>query len=353
MDELEEKGQMNENDKPVVYTVVIPVYNSAAVVGETIARTVACCDKHGWEYELILVNDGSLDDSWAVLRESVLRNQRIVAINLLRNYGQHTALLCGLQHSTGDYVITIDDDLQNPPEEIVRLIKKADEGHDLVFGYFHEKKHAWYRRVGSSLISRVNNRVFHKPKELAISNFWILRRDVVDRICSYRTIKPYITGLALMFSANPANVRVEHHKRVVGKSQYDLLKITELVMRIFFNYSSYPLRFISIVGLAISGLSFLLGLYFLLRGLIVGSRVPGWTSLVVILSFLNGVTILMLSMLGEYTVRLLNQTSYVESYQVKEIIGSLARGKDVRVLTERRQDQDDSGILASSIRSDD
>ena len=319
---------MDQKVKSVRYSVVIPVYNSESIVGNTIARTVACFEKYHWEYELILVNDGSQDGSWRILRESALSNPRIISINLLRNYGQHTALLCGFHNSSGNYVITLDDDLQNPPEEVVHLIQKAHEGHDLVFGRFNQKKHPWFRRIGSSLVGALNRQLFQKPPDLVLSNLRILRRDVVDRICSYRTVYPYITGLALMFSDNPANVQVKHERRVEGKSQYNLVKILELVSRILFNYSSYPLRFVSIVGGAISGLSFILGFYYLVKKLIEGVPVPGWTTFVVLVSLSNGVVFLIFSILGEYMIRLLNQTSNAEVYQVKETLRHNSQWKD-------------------------
>lgn len=304
------------------YSVVIPVYNSANIVGETIDRTVAFFEQHHLIYELILVNDASSDQSWNIVCEKALANPQLVAVNFLKNYGQHTAVFCGLQQSTGDYIITMDDDLQNPPEEIIHLIEKASEGHDLVFGRFRAKQHAGYRRLGSLLIGAINKRLFHKPDDLVLTNFRIIRRDVVDRMCAYQTSYPYIPGLALMFSANSANVWVEHKPRPQGKSNYNFFKIAELVMRILFNYSSFPLRLVSLTGGLMAGLSFLLGLYFLGKALFVGTTVPGWASVVVLLSFFNGITILILSMLGEYTVRLLNQTSQAQSYHIKEIIRS-------------------------------
>jgi glycosyltransferase involved in cell wall biosynthesis len=313
---------MTRLDKSTQYTVVIPVYNSANIVGQTIDRTAAFFEKHNLAYELILVNDASPDQSWEVLREKALTNPHLVAINFLKNYGQHTAVFCGLQKSTGDYVITMDDDLQNPPEEIIHLIDKAGQGHDLVFGRFRVKQHAGYRRMGSLLIGAINQRLFHKPDDLVLTNFRMIRRDVVDRICAYQTSYPYIPGLALMFSANPANVWVEHKLRPVGGSNYNFFKIAELVMRILFNYSSFPLRLVSLIGGAIAGLSFLLGLYFLGKAIFIGTSVPGWASVVVLLAFFNGVVILILSMLGEYTVRLLHQTSQAQSYHIKEIIKS-------------------------------
>ncbi len=312
--------ETDQQKNSIKHSVVIPVYNSAAVVGETIDRTVAFFEKRGWDYELILVNDRSRDQSWNVLQEKALTNVHIMAINMLQNYGQHTAVLCGFQRSTGDYVITLDDDLQNPPEEIIHLVEKAREGYDLVFGRFREKKHASYRRFGSILIRTINQRIFHAPPDLVLTNFRIVRRDVVDRICSYRTSYPYITGLSLMFCANPANVWVEHQARPVGKSNYSLFKIIELVMRILFNYSTYPLRLVSVAGLIISGLSFLLGLYFLGKAIFIGTNVPGWATTVVLISFFNGITLLIVSMLGEYIMRLLNQVSYTDYYEIKEIV---------------------------------
>jgi len=306
----------------IKYSVVIPVYKSANIVGDTIDQTVAFFEKHNLNYELILVNDGSPDQSWKILRQKAGTNAKIVAINFLRNYGQHTAVFCGLQQSTGDYVITMDDDLQNPPEEILHLIEKSKEGYDLVFGQFRVKQHAGYRRLGTLLIGEINQRIFHKPENLVLSNFRMIRRDVVDRMCDYQTGYPYIPGLALMFSANPANVMVEHKPRPVGKSNYNLLKIVELVMRILFNYSSYPLRLVSFIGGMIAGLSFLLGIYFLIKALFIGTSVQGWASVVVLLSFFNGVVILILSMLGEYTIRLLQQTSRTQSYYIKEMVRS-------------------------------
>jgi len=307
--------------KSLKYSVIIPVYNSAPIVDETIDQVVTFFEQRGWNYELIAVNDGSRDQSWEVIRNQAIANRHIIAINLLQNYGQHTALFCGFQESSGDYVITLDDDLQNPPEEMLHLIEKAGEGYDLVFGRFRQKQHALYRRLGTLLIGAINKQIFHKPDGLILSNFRIIRRDVVDRICSHRTAYPYIQGLSLMFSANPANVWVDHNPRPVGNSNYSLLKIFELVMRILFNYSSFPLRFISSIGAIIAVVSFLIGFYYLSKAIIVGFSVPGWATVVVLLSFFNGLIIFMLSMLGEYTVRLLTQFSHTENYHIKEVIG--------------------------------
>jgi glycosyltransferase involved in cell wall biosynthesis len=304
------------------YSAVIPVFNSAAIVGETIRRTAAFFEACGFAYEIILINDGSSDGSWDVLCQNAEQNPHLVAINLLKNYGQHNALFCGLQNSTGDFVITLDDDMQNPPEEIFHLIETIQQGYDVVFGRFREKQHAQYRRTGSRLIALVNRRIFNQPKDLVVTNFRIIRRDVVDRICSYNTGYPYITGLVLMFSNHRANVWVEHQKRPVGKSNYNPIRIATLVTRILFNYSAAPLRLVSLMGAVISIFSFVLGAYFVLREVLIGFEVPGWTTIVVLLSFFNGVNIIILSMLGEYVIRMVKQFNSTQSYYVKDIIKS-------------------------------
>jgi glycosyltransferase involved in cell wall biosynthesis len=298
------------------YSVVIPVYNSARLVGTTVDRVVEVFTEQGLDHEVILVNDGSSDASWEVISEKARTLPTVTALDLLKNYGQHHANLAGLRESSGDYVITMDDDLQNPPDQALVLIDEAMRGHDLVFGAFEQKQAAGYRRLGSRLISMINRRIFGQPSDLEVSNFRILRRDVVDRICASHTAHPYLTGQALLYSRDRSHVPVRHDPRPIGKSNYSLLRIARLVMTILFSYSSFPLRLAALVGFAISALSFLLGAFYLLSGLFFDTRVEGWTTLVVLLAVFNGFTIALLSMLGEYVVRTLNAVSSHDSYHV-------------------------------------
>lgn len=298
------------------YSVVIPVYNSAAIVGETADRIVAEFERQGLAYELILVNDGSTDHSWQVISDKARANGHIVALNLLRNYGQHSANMAGLRESTGEYVVTMDDDLQNPPDQVRLLIDEAMTGRDVVFGRFETKKAAAYRRLGSKLIALMNRRIFGQPNDLVVSNFRILRRDVVERICSSQTAHPYITGQALLYSSNRSNVLVRHEPRTVGESSYSMTRILRLVFTILFSYSSFPLRLAAAGGFVFALLSFALGVGYFIHGLVVDTQIPGWTTLVVLLAVFNGVTIALLSMLGEYVVRTLNAVSAQETYHV-------------------------------------
>lgn len=307
-----------------LYSIVVPVFNSAAVVGHTIDAIVRVFEGAGLRYQLILVNDGSKDGSWDVLAERARSSSHIVALNLLRNYGQHHANLAGMREATGDYVITMDDDLQNPPDQSLKLIAEAMRGHDLVFGRFERKQAALHRRMGSTLISLLNRRIFGQPPGLAVSNYRILRRDVVDRICASRTAHPYVTGQALLYSHNPSDVLVRHDARPVGKSNYGMRRILALVFAILFSYSLFPLRAAAAAGFVVASGSFLLGLFYLARAPFVDSPVAGWTTIAVLLAFFNGVVIALLSMLGEYVVRTLNAVSAVDTYHVTERVGGVA-----------------------------
>jgi glycosyltransferase involved in cell wall biosynthesis len=304
------------------YSVIIPVFNSEALVGRTVDRVVEVFEGAGLEYQVVLVNDGSHDNSWSVIAELARRNPRLVALDMLRNYGQHHANLAGFRESTGDYVITMDDDLQNPPDQALHLIEAAMRGHDVVFGRFQTKHAAGYRRLGSKLISLINRRVFNQPPGLAVSNFRILHRDVVDRISASRTAHPYVTGQALMFSNDPADVPVRHDPRPVGKSNYGLVRILRLVFAILFSYSLFPLRAAAFAGFLIAAVSFLLGGFYIIRAFFVESPVPGWTTIAVLLSVFNGFIIALLSMLGEYVVRTLNAVSAHETYHVTQRVSA-------------------------------
>ena len=300
-----------------LYSVVIPVYNSEAFVGRTVDEVVRTFREAGLRLELVLVNDGSPDDVWPVLEAKAQEYDEVVALNLLHNYGQHTANLAGFRESRGDYVITMDDDLQNPPDQALVLIDKAMEGYDCVFAQFEQKQAAGYRRLGSKVIGMMNRNIFGLPDDLVVSNFRILRRDVVDRISASRTAHPYITGQALLYSSHRANVLVRHESRAEGQSNYSFGRILKLVLTILFSYSSWPLRALAMIGFGVAGIGFLIGAVYLVLGLLGQIRTPGWTSTIVLLSVFNGFTIGMLSMLGEYLVRTLNAVSATEIYHVK------------------------------------
>lgn len=299
-----------------LYSIVIPVYRSAGVLPQLVERLDRFFAAHALRHEYVFVNDGSPDDSWATLERIAAGREEIVVIDLMRNYGQHSAVFCGLQHASGDFVITMDDDLQNPPEELIHLIDKMREGYDVVFGQFQQKMHGPVRKLGSKLVGWLNTRLFRKPPDLVLSNFRILSREVVDAVCDVNTTFPYIPGLILMSGRRFANVPVEHHPRVEGQSNYGVRAIASLVWRIVFNYSAFPLRLLCGIGFVTALLSFGLGLFYLVRGLLYGTQTPGWPTLVVLLSFYQGLILIIFAAVGEYLVRIVNDVSGQRAYRI-------------------------------------
>ncbi len=304
-----------------MYSIIIPVYKSEDIVTNTVERLLGVLELKNIKAEIILINDGSPDNSWKIIKSLANKYSQVKSINLVKNFGQHNAVLCGFEYGKGDYFITMDDDLQNPPEEIIHLIRKINEDdYDLVFGKFKEKKHASHRKIGSKLVGYLNYKIFNKPKHITLTNFRIIRKDLINRLLTYRTSYPYIPGMLLMFSSKIGNVDVDHQSREIGTSNYTLRRILSLMTRLLINYSSYPLRLLSSIGLLISSLSFFIGSIYLFRGLLFGTNVAGWTTLVVLTAFLGGFIIALLGVIGEYLSRILDQLSSNKSYFIKEVV---------------------------------
>ncbi|MBD0400817.1 glycosyltransferase family 2 protein [Flammeovirga sp. EKP202] len=302
-------------------SIVIPVYNSEKIVTTTVNEIIKVLNTTSYTFEIILINDGSPDNSWNVIKELANNNNNIISINLHKNYGQHNAVLCGFENASGDYIVTMDDDMQNPPSELIPLINSiVGTNYDLVFGKFKEKKHAQHRKLGSKVVGYLNAKVFNKPKDVTLTNFRIIKRDVIEKIINYKTSYPYIPGLALMFASKIKNVEVEHAERTIGQSNYTFKKIFQLVSRLMINYSSFPLRVLSSFGFLIAGISFTIGITLIIKQILFGSKVQGWTSIMVLLSFFSGFIIILLGIIGEYLSRILDQLSSHKSYHIREII---------------------------------
>ncbi len=308
------------NEEAPDYSVVIPVYNSEGSLQELCKRIVAVFIKMGLSYEIFLIDDFSSDNSWKVMEALREENANIKILQLMRNYGQHNAIMCGFHNVSGKYIITLDDDLQNPPEEIPKLINEINKGYDVVIGAPDSKKDTAFKNAGSYLIRYLMTRIFNKPKELKLSSFRIINRPVVDGIKNFKTPYPFIAGILLSTTTNIANVTVKHDERKYGKSNYNLSKLLKLAFNLIINYSAIPLRLIAFVGMAVSFLSLFLGSFFMIRKLIYDSIIPGWTSVVVLLSFFNGILLAFLSMQGEYIARIIGEVSNRQQFVIRKKI---------------------------------
>ncbi len=278
---------------------------------------------NGLSYELILVNDGSPDNSWEALVELSKQQANIVAINLGKNYGQHNALVCGLSAVQGDFVVTMDDDLQHAPEEIPRLVSRLNKEVDVVLASWKSKKHGKVQNAGSRFMTWLTNRIFASKKQLQFSAFRVIRRQVVDEMIQMHTQFPFIDGMIMQITDKIVNVEIEHQERKHGSSNYSYSKLVSLAFNLLINYSSIPIRVVSFAGVSVSILSFILGLIYLIQKIIVGEAPLGWTTLALMLSFYNGVLFLILAILGEYLSRILAELGRNRrAFTIKEIIRS-------------------------------
>jgi undecaprenyl-phosphate 4-deoxy-4-formamido-L-arabinose transferase len=285
-------------------SVVIPVYRSAPTLEQLLLRLRAVLDGTGLDYEIVFVEDGSPDDSWRVLEALRLRQpERLAAIQLMRNYGQHNALMCGFRHARGDLVVTMDDDLQNPPEEIPKLIEAMKRGdYDLVYGAYGGKRHSAWRNLSSGVVNLFYRRVFRSP--VTVTAFRIIRRPLLESIFAYDLNFTFVDGLLAWNTQRVGQVEVEHRPRAAGRSGYSLAKLILLALNLFTNFSLLPLQMVSLVGLltALSGL-FVAGVYLVLY-LLREITVPGYASTIIAILVLGGVQLLSLGIMGEYLGRL-------------------------------------------------
>jgi len=318
---------MAENE--VIYSICIPVYNSEYTVRELYERIAVVFKDITDCYEIIMVDDCSTDGSWEVLKQINAEDGRIKIIQLRQNAGQHNALMCAFNYIRGQYVITIDDDLQNPPEEIPKLINKiADEDCDVVFADFIGKKHHFLRNMGSKLVQWIAGKIFNKPSGLVTSNFRITKSDIIREVVSYKLANPYISGLILRETNNCVNVKTLHEERKVGKSNYTFGKLLKLVFSLLFNFSDFPLRIAIYLGILFSGLGFLISLVVLIKNILHGSTVQGWTSLVLIMSVFSSIILIIIGALGEYVVRIVEHVDGKKQYIIRNKSGDF--GEDGR-----------------------
>lgn len=302
-------------------TVIVPVYNSEKSLEKLCNRLIKTLSDKFIDYEIIFVNDSSKDNSWEVLINIEKLHSGIVKIvNLMKNYGQHGAIMCGFSLARGDVMVTIDDDLQQAPEYIPQMIELLDSSYDAVFASYTYKQHSVFRNIGTAMINKVNEYSFKKPKGIKVSSYRVITRKTVEDILNSNTSYPYISGMILNVTNNVANYPVSHERREYGVSNYNPLNLISLANNLLFNYTTIPLKFMGAVCLMASMISFLSSLVFIVKKLIAGISIPGWTSLFVIVSFFFGLLFLFLFIIGEYIARLLN-LNYKFSYIIRESKG--------------------------------
>jgi len=313
------KRKIMDSNNPV-YSVLIPIYRSSAMIEELYTRLTAVMESIGEPYEIVMVDDGSPDDSWHVLERIHERDGRVKIIQLMKNAGQPRALMCGFSHVSGEYIITMDDDLQHPPEEIPKLIRgmEADPSLDAVIGEPEEKRHSMIRKAISEAYNIINSHIFGKSRDLRMAPFRLIRRQVVEELTRQNIYNPIIGTMLLSITVNMKNVTVDHHERKSGRSTYTVGRIIKASLDSILQNSTLPLRIISSMGMIISIVSIIYGIYNIVQRLYMNIKVPGWTSLMVVNLFLFGMVLFSLGIIGEYLIRIIQSTHQIPPYTIRQ-----------------------------------
>lgn len=292
-------------------SIVIPVYNGANTIEKLVEKLEE--DLNGLTFEIVLVNDGSPDNSADICRKIAQQNSNVTFISLRKNFGEFNAVMCGLSNVKGQYTVIIDDDFQNPPSEILKLLNKAKEGnYDVVYSYYTVKKHSMFRNGGSWLVNYLTTFLLRKPRNLYLSSFKLIHKEVVDEIIKYQGPFPYIDGLIFRVTDNISNVLVNHDSRQNGQSNYSLRKLTSLFLTILFGYSLIPIRLTLFAGL----FSMFFALVYMV--LYLTNTIGEWGSPIVI--FFSGVLLCSIALLGEYLGKNYLTINGTPQYVIKEKI---------------------------------
>jgi len=304
----------------VEVSVVIPVYNSEDCVDELAKRLSDVLDNSGKTYEMVLVNDCSPDNSWKKITELSEIYDRLKGISLRRNFGQDSAIMAGLNYSSGESVIIMDDDLQHDPADIPSLLSGLKKGYDVCYARFSSKKQSWFKNFGSWFNDKVANIILKKPKEIYLSPYKAIKREVVDEIVKYDGPYPYIDGLLFRATQNITQVIVQHHERYAGEGNYNLRKSIRIWVKLATNFSVFPLRIATLLGFISSGIGFILALIFIIRHFMRVGVPTGWVSLIVIVLFLGGIQLVSIGIIGEYVGRLFLHHSKEPQFVISQII---------------------------------
>ncbi len=298
-------------------SIIVPVYNSEKTIGE-VARQIRETLGDNIEFELILVNDGSVDSSCEKCRELTESNDFIKFINLSKNFGQHNAVLAGLRFTRGELIVVIDDDLQTPPDEIWKLINKIREGYDVVYANYIYKKHGLLRNMGTSINDLMERILLKKPEGIKTSSYFIIRGYIAKEIVKYEGPYPYLAGLILRITDNIGIVNVKHKERPYGKSNYSFIKLLRLWVNGFTNFSVKPLRIALFTGIFLAFAGFVLSIFLIIRKFLAPEIAIGWTSIIVAVFIFSGIQLISVGLIGEYVGRSFLSLNRQPQYVVKE-----------------------------------
>ena len=298
---------------------VIPCYNSSKTIENVTTNIISSISKY-YQYEILLINDGSKDNTISILTKLAKTNKKIKVIDFSQNFGQHSAIIAGLRYAKGSIIVCLDDDGQTPPSESIKLIKAIQNGSDIVYAKYKTKNHSAFRNFGSKLNDKMACWLLNKPKELYISSFFACKNFIAKEMIKYNNPYPYIQGLALRSTTNIVNVETEHLSRKEGKSNYSFTKLVKLWLNGFTSFSVKPLRISSFVGFACSFFGFIYGIILIIKKLTNQTQVLGYSSIMSVLLFLGGIILIVLGLIGEYLGRIYISINNSPQYVIKNKI---------------------------------
>lgn len=299
-------------------SVVIPCYGSEKTIEGVVEEVVSTIETRDVDYEIILVNDYSPDNVWDVIQGITEKNKKVKAICFAKNFGQHSALLAGYRACTGDYVLSMDDDGQTPADELFSLVDKLEEGYDVVYGTYGDKKHSLFRNFGTVVNNYMCEALLGKPKGFNVTSYFIARKYIIDEICKYKNSYSYIIGLVFRTTNNIGNVDVKHRAREVGRSGYTFGKLISLWMNGFTAFSVKPLRIATLLGVFFAILGFLYTIYIVINHFLNPLTPVGWSSTIAIICIVGGAILCVLGMIGEYLGRVYISLNNAPQYVVKD-----------------------------------
>jgi glycosyltransferase involved in cell wall biosynthesis len=308
-------------DLPLSVSVVVPVYEGAKTIEELCRRITDVLQPQYEDFEIILVNDGSRDNSWEVVSRLAREYPQVLGINLMRNYGQHNALLAGIRQAEKEVIVTLDDDLQNPPEEIPRLLQKLSEGYDVVYGKPSVRQHSLWRNVSSWLLKTTLKMIMGAEIGSQSSPFRAFRSVLKRGFVNFSDARLSVDVLLSWVASQTTFILVEHHPRLDGKSSYSLGKLALLAFDLLTGYSVLPLRIASGVGLTTALMGLLVFLFVVIRRLVEPLYVPGFAFIASEVALFAGLQLFAIGVIGEYVARLHFRTMGKPSYVIRNEVG--------------------------------
>jgi glycosyltransferase involved in cell wall biosynthesis len=299
-------------------SIVIPIYNSQDNLPPLIQSLTTVLSTLSNPYEIILVNDGSHDKSWQTIKDLSSKYPNIRAFDLVRNFGQHNALLCGIRKASGEIIITLDDDLQHPPETIPQLLEKLQQGYDVVYSVPQEEKHSLWRNITSKLIKLILKKAMQVSKAQEISAYRAFHTQLRDSFAEYKGTFVSIDVLLSWGTTHFASVKTKHNLRLSGKSQYTLKKLLNHALTLITGFSILPLQFSSFLGFGSILFGIAVLIYVFVKFFRSGGVVPGFTFLASIVAIFSGVQLFAIGMIGEYLGRLFSKTFGQPTYIIRQ-----------------------------------